>query len=152
MLVIYYNTLTGVVLKTGVKMLDLSWGIESGADPGFQVDLTQKNHIFSNFRGEGRAPGARPPLDPPLRITNESVGITKTDRLKPPLMRQSRNMHSSSFVISPCKTQQRQESFSPCTISDWNLLSPPLVMSRSRSVETFKATVSEIHYYLLWNL
>ena len=28
-------------------------------------DFTPKNHIFSNFRG-GRAPGAPPPLDPPL--------------------------------------------------------------------------------------
>jgi hypothetical protein len=62
----------------------------AGADPGFQVrgahlkkwrraeggakifgvfrvknhDFTPKNHIFSNFRGG--APGAPPPLDPPL--------------------------------------------------------------------------------------
>jgi hypothetical protein len=62
----------------------------TGADPGFQVrganlkklrraegsakifgvfrvknhDFTQKNHIFSNFRG-GRAPGAPPPPPPP---------------------------------------------------------------------------------------
>ena len=28
-------------------------------------DFTPKNHIFSNFRG-GRAPGAPPPLNPPL--------------------------------------------------------------------------------------
>jgi hypothetical protein len=28
-------------------------------------DFTPKNHIFSNFRGGGRAPGV-PPLDPPL--------------------------------------------------------------------------------------
>ena len=64
----------------------------SGADPGFQVrggalkkiapsggrreifgvssvknnDFTPKNHIFSNSRGG--APGAPPPLDPPLYI------------------------------------------------------------------------------------
>jgi hypothetical protein len=64
----------------------------AGADPGFQVRgvalkkiapnggrrenfggisceksrfYAKKNHIFSNFRGGGRAPGA-PPLDPPL--------------------------------------------------------------------------------------
>jgi hypothetical protein len=67
----------------------------TGADPGFQArggalkeiapsggrreifwvfrvknhDFTQKNHIFSNFRGGGRAPGAPPPLDPPLQYT-----------------------------------------------------------------------------------
>lgn len=35
--------------------------------------------------------------------------IIQTDRLKSPL-RQSQNMHSSSFIISPAKTQQRQES------------------------------------------
>ena len=29
-------------------------------------DFTPINHIFSNFRGGGRAPGAPPPLDPPL--------------------------------------------------------------------------------------
>ena len=55
-------------------------GVVSGADPGFQVrggakifvvfrvknhDFTPKNHIFSNFRGEGgRAPGAPPPPPP----------------------------------------------------------------------------------------
>jgi hypothetical protein len=63
----------------------------AGADPGFQVrggavkklrraeggakifgvfrvknhDFTSKNHIFSNFRGKGRASGDAP-LDPPL--------------------------------------------------------------------------------------
>ena len=62
----------------------------AGADPGFQVrgahlknlrraegganifgvfrvknhDFTQKNHIFSNFRGGGRAPGAPPWIRP----------------------------------------------------------------------------------------
>ena len=36
--------------------------------------------------------------------------IIQTDRLKSPL-RQSQNMHSSSFIIPPTKTQQRQESF-----------------------------------------
>jgi hypothetical protein len=30
-------------------------------------DFTQKNHIFSNFRGGGRA-GCAPPLDPPLDL------------------------------------------------------------------------------------
>lgn len=35
--------------------------------------------------------------------------IIQTDRLKSPL-RQSQNMHSSSFIIPPAKTQQRQES------------------------------------------
>ena len=32
-------------------------------------DFTPKNHIFSNFRGGGGcAPGAPPPLDPPLQV------------------------------------------------------------------------------------
>ena len=44
------------------------------------------------------------------------------------------------FVIPPCKTPHRQESFSPRTISDWNLL------LMSRSVETFKAAVSSMTY------
>ena len=29
-------------------------------------DFTPKDHIFSNFRGEARAPGTPPPLDPLL--------------------------------------------------------------------------------------
>jgi hypothetical protein len=74
---------------------------EAGADPGFQVrggahlkklrraeggakifevfrmknhDFTPKNHIFSNFRGGGHAPGAPPagsaPVKDPLLSTN----------------------------------------------------------------------------------
>ena len=50
----------------------------TGADPGFQVrghtwvflvknhDFTQKNHIFSNFRGEGGGGGRRARCDAPL--------------------------------------------------------------------------------------
>ena len=43
-------------------------------------------------------------------ITSENVVIAKTDRLKPPL-RQLQNIHSSSFIIPPCKTRQRQALF-----------------------------------------
>jgi hypothetical protein len=32
--------------------------------------LRQKNHIFSNFRGGGRARRVRPPLNPPLQLKN----------------------------------------------------------------------------------
>ena len=45
------------------------------------------------------------------KIANENEAITKP-------LRQSRNMHSSSFIITPCKIQQTQESFSPHMISD----------------------------------
>jgi hypothetical protein len=31
-------------------------------------DFVPKNHIFSNFRGGGGAPGGAPPLDPPLHM------------------------------------------------------------------------------------
>ena len=60
------------------------------------------------------------------KIENENIYLLlRKDRLEPPL-RQSRNMHFSSFIITPCKTQQRQESFVfPRTISDWNWLSQP---------------------------
>ena len=68
----------------------------SGADPGFQVrggalkkiakfvwafrmknhDFTPKNHIFSNFGG-GRAPGAPPPLNPPLATASLELFAVK---------------------------------------------------------------------------
>jgi hypothetical protein len=63
---------------------------------------------------------------------------TKEDGLKPPL-RQLQNMHSSSFVIHPCKETKIVFSHS---ISDWNRLSQPIMTSRS--VETFKAAVFSV--------
>ena len=55
------------------------------------------------------------------KIANKNVLITNTNDLEP-LLRKSRNMHSLSFIILPCKTQQRQKSFFPHMISDWNQL------------------------------
>jgi len=52
-------------------------------------------------------------------------------------------MHSLSFIIPPCKTQQRKESF-PHAEPDWNQLPQPIVLSGS--VETFKVAVSSIKY------
>ena len=87
-----YNSASSTTYRSFYKIL--SGGTLSGADPGFQVrvahlkklrraegganfflvfrvknhDFTPKNHIFSNFKGGG-APGAPPPLDPPLTLT-----------------------------------------------------------------------------------
>ena len=45
------------------------------------------------------------------KIENEKIYLLlKKDRLEPSL-RQSQNMYFSSFFITPCKTQQRQDSF-----------------------------------------
>ena len=56
-----------------------------------------------------------------------------------PLLRQSWDMHSLSIIILPCKTQQRQELFFPGTISEWNQIPQPIVMTHS--LKTFKAAV-----------
>ena len=77
------------------------------------------------------------------KIVNEKVSIPKTDILIPPL-RLSRNMHTLSFQIPSCRTQIRQNSFSPRTIKDWNHL--PLSTVMSGSVESFKAAVSASTY------
>ena len=74
---------------------------------------------------------------------NKNVAITKQNRPKPPLI-QSQNIHSSTFIIPPCETQQRHKSFFPRRIFNWNMLLQPIVLSGS--VETFKAVVSSIKY------
>jgi len=51
-------------------------------------------------------------------------------------------MHSWSFIVPPCTTQQRQDSFSPRTISDSNWLPQPIVMSAL--VETIQADLTSI--------
>jgi hypothetical protein len=51
------------------------------------------------------------------KIANKNVAITKQNRHKPPLI-QSQNIHSSSFIIPPCETQQRQKSCFSRTIFD----------------------------------
>ena len=56
-------------------------------------------------------------------------------------LRQSRNMHSSSFIIPLCKTQ-RQVLLSPHTISDWML--QPIVLSFL--VKAFNAGVDTIKF------
>jgi hypothetical protein len=61
------------------------------------------------------------PLVMMYKIANENVVITKTD--------------TSSFIIPLCRTQQKQKSFFPHTISDWNQLPQPRV--RSQTVEIF---------------
>ena len=76
------------------------------------------------------------------KIANNNVLITNTNELKP-LLRKSRNIHSSSFIIPPCKIQQKQKLFFPRMISDWNQLPRPIV--KSRLVEAFKLLS------LLWN-
>jgi hypothetical protein len=50
----------------------------------------------------------------------------------------------NSFIIHHCKTKQKQESYSHCTISKWNWQLQP--KDFSRSVETFKADGSSIKY------
>ena len=54
-------------------------------------------------------------------ISHDKVAVSKSDRFSPPL-RHSRNMHSRSYQVSLCRTQQRKASFSPRTTVDWNRL------------------------------
>ena len=65
--------------------------------------------------------------------------FSKSDRLSPHL-RHSRNMHSQSYQVPLCRTQQRKASFSPQTIVDWNRLPQTAVLSDS--VESFKTAIT----------
>ena len=67
-----------------------------------------------------------------------NVAITKNDRFKP-LLRHSRNMHSSSFIIIHVRLN-RQESFtSRERYLNWNQLQQLIALNRI--IETFKADV-----------
>jgi hypothetical protein len=55
------------------------------------------------------------------KISHVKVAVSKSARLSPPL-RHSRNMHSQSYQVPLCRTQQRKASFFPRTIVDWNRL------------------------------
>ena len=68
----------------------------------------------------------------------KNIAITKEDRLKP-LLRQSQNMHSWSFIVPSCKTPQIQESFSFVQYLTYNQLPQSIVWSGL--VKTFKAAV-----------
>jgi len=45
-----------------------------------------------------------------FKISHAKVAVSKSDRLSPPL-RHSRNMHSQSYQVPLCRTQQRKASF-----------------------------------------
>ena len=84
------------------------------------------------------------------KIANENVAIIKQYRLKTPC-RQSRNLHSSSFIIPHWKTQSRNKIVFPRTISDWNRMPQPIVLICS--IEMFKAAISSMNTGTnLWNL
>ena len=44
------------------------------------------------------------------KISHDKVAVNKSDKLSPPL-RHSRNMHSRSYQVPLCRTQQRKASF-----------------------------------------
>jgi hypothetical protein len=72
-------------------------------------------------------------------ICHDKVAVSKSDRLSPSL-RHSRNMHSQSYQVPLCRTQQRKASFSPRTIVDWNHL--PHIAVFSVSVESFRGAIT----------
>ena len=55
------------------------------------------------------------------KISHDKVAVSKSDLLSP-LLRHSRNMHSRSYQVPLCRTQQRKASFFPRTTVDWNRL------------------------------
>ena len=67
--------------------------------------------------------------------SKQNVAITEKDRIKSPL---EESLFSSSFIISPKKTQDRRDSFFlfPRTTPDLDRFSKLIVMTSS--VETFK--------------
>jgi len=68
------------------------------------------------------------------KISHDKVAVSKSDRLSPP-PRHSRNMHSQSYQVPLCRTQQRKASFFPRAISnyivDWNRVPHTAVLSDS---------------------
>ena len=64
------------------------------------------------------------------KISHDKVAVSKSDRLSPPL-RHSRNMHSRSYQVPLCRTQQRKASFFHRTTVDWNRLPQTAVLSDS---------------------
>ena len=76
------------------------------------------------------------------KISHDKVAVSKSDRLSPPL-RHSRNMHSRSYQVPLCRTQQRKASFFFRTIVDLNRLPQTAVLSDS--VESFRTAMSTSH-------
>ena len=76
------------------------------------------------------------------KISHDKVAVTKSDRLSPPLGH-SRNMHSRSYQVPLCRTQQRKASFFPRTTVDWNRLPQTAVLSDS--VESFRTAITTSH-------
>ena len=76
------------------------------------------------------------------KISHDKVAVSKSDRLSPPL-RHSRNMHSRSYQVPLCRTQQRKASFFPRTTVDWNCLPQTAVLSDS--VESFRTASTTSH-------
>jgi len=74
-----------------------------------------------------------------FKISHDKVAVSKSDRLSPPL-RHSRNMHSQSYQVPLCRTQQRKASFFPRTIVDWNRIPQTAVLSDS--VESFRTAIT----------
>jgi hypothetical protein len=64
------------------------------------------------------------------KISHDKAAVSKSDRLSPPL-RHSRNMHSRSYQVLLCRTQQRKASFFHRTTVDWNRLPQTAVLSDS---------------------
>jgi hypothetical protein len=76
------------------------------------------------------------------KISHDKVAVSKSDRLSAPL-RHSRNMHSRSYQVPLCRTQQRKASFFPWTTVDWNRL--PQTAVQSDSVELFTTAITTSH-------
>ena len=76
------------------------------------------------------------------KISHGKVAVSKSDSLSPPL-RHSRNMHSRSYQVPLCRTQQRKASFSPRTTRLRNRLPQTVVLSDS--VESCRTAITTSH-------
>ena len=72
------------------------------------------------------------------RISHDKVAVSFSDRLSPPMKHSS--MHSQSYQVPLCRTQQRKASVFPHTIVDWNRLPQTAVLSDL--VKTFRAAIT----------
>jgi hypothetical protein len=62
------------------------------------------------------------------KISYDEMAVSKSDGLETSSPRHSSNMHSRSYQVPLCTTQQRKASFSPRIIVDWNCLPQTAVL------------------------
>ena len=80
------------------------------------------------------------------KISHDKVAVSKSDRLSPPL-RHSRNMHSRSYQVPLCRTQQRKASL--LTGTAYIMYNVPQTAVLSDLVESFRTAITTFQHLIL---